>query len=146
MKSCWNSSSHKQLTSKSNLASSKLERLRLQELCVSWTTVMSTSDQRDVLNAITPGLQKVSANKSREPVASSDNKKIYKPRVCRVFSSLLFNSHSFFWYAHTRELKPAKCLIHDSNITVKKLMKGTFVCMGQVKCKLCDKPKCVQTG
>lgn len=25
---------------------------------------------------------------------------------------------SFFWYTHTKDSKPAKCLIHDSNITV----------------------------
>lgn len=47
------------------------------------------------------------------------------------FSFFSFSSHSLFWYAHARARKPAKGLIHDSNISVRKLMKGTFVCMGQ---------------
>lgn len=120
IKSCWNSSSRKWLTNKSNLASSKPdERLCLQELCVSWMTAIPTFDQWDVLNAITPGLQKVSANTNPESLLHPAITRKHTNPAFFFFSFSLF-SHSFFWYAHTRERKPAKCLIHDSNITVKK--------------------------
>lgn len=37
-----------------------------------------------------------------------------------AFFLFVFFLPLLFWYARTRERKPAKCLIRDSNITVKK--------------------------
>lgn len=120
------------------------ERLDLQELYV-------TANDSDA-NFWPTRCAKCNHPRTSEDSEQTNPESLLHPAITRKhanpagFFSLFFFSHSLFWYAQTRTRKPAKCLIHDSNATIRKLTKGTFVYMGQVKCKLCDKPKCVQTG
>lgn len=123
LKSPWNWRPHtKKKSNKSDLVNSKMRDHACKSFVSSeWLWYQHLTNE--TLNAITTRLQNISKSKARAPHASSNNKKTQNPRVFFFFlvvlSFLNKSFHSFFWYAHTKGSKPAKCLIHDSNITVK---------------------------